>query len=267
MELLQAISNVGLLRNENEDCVLTCTHPENENVKLLVVADGMGGKTQGNISANEAIAQIEEWFYHENVEFLNKIDGVDKKLHENVIKINQFLIKKYGKDVLGTTLTIAVVGEVKTIILNVGDSRAYIYKNKKVWQITEDDSGVWVFYKSGEVEKDDLRFFPTNNYITACVGLNYELCVSRCYIINNDYDMLLLFTDGVTDLLADTNIRSIIDKNKNQNELILSNIIETAVYKDLKLRVPGYLKRKYKGKFTVPLHGRDNASGAIYIKN
>lgn len=265
MELLQAISNVGLLRNENEDCVLTCTHPKNEDIKLLVVADGMGGRTQGNIAANEAIAQIEDWFYHEDAEFLNKIDNLDKKLHEKVININKFLIDKYGKDVLGTTLTIAVVGKNKTMILNVGDSRAYIYKNKKVYQITEDDSGVWVFYKSGEVEKDDLRFFPTNNYITACVGLNYELCVSRCYIINNDYDMLLLFTDGVTDLLADANIKTIIDKNKNES--ILSTIIETAVYKDLKLRVPGYLKRKYKGRFTVPLHGRDNASGAIYIKN
>ena len=36
MELLQAISNVGLLRNENEDCVLTCTHPENENHKEIL---------------------------------------------------------------------------------------------------------------------------------------------------------------------------------------------------------------------------------------
>ena len=134
----------------------------------------------------------------------------------------------------------ALIGREKTLFYNIGDSRGYIYKDKELIQVTEDDSGVWTYYKYGDVDKDDLRFFPTNNFITACVGLSENFCKSRAYIVKNTYDMALLVTDGVTDLLGDN---------------------------DIKLKVPASLKMKYKGRFTVPVHGRDNASGVIYIKD
>lgn len=265
MSILQAISDIGLLRDINEDYAFCSSHPKNPDVRLMVLADGMGGKSQGDVASQEIVAEIEAWFYHEDVGILSEIDGVSAILDKKVQQANKYLIQKYGENFLGTTLTLALIGREKTMFYNIGDSRGYIYRNKELIQITEDDSGVWTYYKYGNVEKDDLRFFPTNNFITACVGLTEGFCKSRAYIVKNDYDMALLLTDGVTDLLGDNDIKKILDK-KRQKE-ILKQIIDTAVNKDLKLKVPASLKKRYKGRFTVPVHGRDNASGVIYIKD
>lgn len=265
METLQAVTDTGRLRKINEDYVFAAFHPKDEDVILLVVADGMGGREQGDVASQEVVADVESWFYNADIDALRKIDYVSGLLDSQVKKTNKYLIDKYGKNYLGTTLTVAIIGRDKTLFYNIGDSRGYIYKEKTLIQITEDDSGVWCFYKDGSVSKDDLRFFPTNNFITACVGLNDELCNSRSYIVANDYQMILLFTDGVTDLLADSSIKKIIESNEDKK--ILSEIIKTAGYKNLKPRVPLRLKRKYKGKFTSPIYGRDNASGVIYIKD
>lgn len=265
METLQTNSDTGRLRKINEDYVFFCRHPKDEKVLLLIVADGMGGREEGDVAAQEVSASVEAWFYQEDIDILRNISGVSETLDKEINKTNKYLIEKYGKNFLGTTLTLAIVGSNTTLFYNIGDSRGYIYKNRELIQVTEDDSGVWSFYKDGSVAKDDLRFFPTNNFITACIGLNEELCVSRSYIVPNNYKMILLFTDGVTDLLGDNDIKKIIEKKKDKD--ILKEIIRVAVYKDLKLHVPSYLKRRYKGDFSVPVHGRDNASGVIYIKD
>lgn len=265
METLQTVSDTGRLRKINEDYAFFCRHPKDESVILLVVADGMGGREQGDVAAQEVVAAVEAWFYQENIEVLRDIGGVSELLDKKIKKTNKYLIDKYGENILGTTLTVAIVGQSKTLFYNIGDSRGYLYKNKSLIQVTEDDSGVWAFYKDKSVSKDDLRFFPTNNFITACVGLNEELCNSRSYIVPNNYKIILLLTDGVTDLLADSDIKKIIDKKKDKD--ILKEIVKVAVHKDLRLRVPMSLKTKYKGNFTVPIHGRDNASGVIYIKD
>ena len=232
METLQTNSDTGRLRKINEDYVFFCRHPKDEKVLLLIVADGMGGREEGDVAAQEVSASVEAWFYQEDIDILRNISGVSETLDKEINKTNKYLIEKYGKNFLGTTLTLAIVGSNTTLFYNIGDSRGYIYKNRELIQVTEDDSGVWSFYKDGSVAKDDLRFFPTNNFITACIGLNEELCVSRSYIVPNNYKMILLFTDGVTDLLGDNDIKKIIEKKKDKD--ILKEIIRVAVYNYLK---------------------------------
>ncbi len=265
MSILQAISDIGLLRDINEDYAFCNSHPKNPEIKFLILADGMGGKSQGDVASQEVVADLEAWFYHEDIGILNEITTVSAILDKRVKEINSYLITKYGENFLGTTLTLAIIGKEKTLFYNIGDSRGYIYKNGELIQVTEDDSGVWEYYKFGGVEKDDLRFFPTNNFITACVGLNEEFCKSKSYVIKNDYDMAMLFSDGVTDILGDKDIRKFLAHKKKDS--ILKSIIHAAVHKDLRLKVPMSLKNKYKGRFTVPVQGRDNASGVIYIKD
>ena len=159
----------------------------------------------------------------------------------------------------------SILGKRKTIVANVGDSRAYIYKNQELTQITEDDSDVWYYHKYADIEKEDLRFFSNNNIINACIGLCEELCRVSISVIDNDYDMLLLLTDGVTDLIKDKKIKKII-KN-NIKEKVLEKIIHEAVYVDQHLSIPARLKKKYLANYIVPFKGRDNATGAIYIKD
>lgn len=264
MEILDTKTDIGLIRDRNEDVVLALKHPRNKNIKLLLAADGMGGKNYGDIAANYVATSVNKWFLNKDIKLLNDTIKCEELLKKYIKKINTNLISKYGEDRLGTTLTLAIVGLKQTLIINIGDSRTYIYKRKKLIQITEDDSDVWDYYKYGGVKKDYLRYFPNNNIISSCIGIGEDYCKISSKIINNDYDIILLFTDGVTDIITDRKILSLIRK-KEKKEL-LHSIINEAVNINQKLSVPLSLKRKYKNKYIVPFNGRDNASGAIYIK-
>ena len=264
MEILDTRTDIGLIRQTNEDATLSIRHPKNKNIKLLIVADGMGGKKDGDIAANYVKDSIKKWFLNKEIKDLNDTEKIEELLKKYIKSLNSNLIKKYGKDTLGTTLTLALVTSKNTLVLNVGDSRCYIYKNKKLIQVTEDDSDVWMYYKYGGVKKDYLRYFINNNIISACVGICDELCKVSSTVIKNDYEVILLLTDGVTDIITDSKIKTLI--RKTPKEYLLSSIINEAVNVDQHLKVPLSLKRKYTANYIVPFKGRDNASGAIYIK-
>lgn len=264
MEILDTKTDIGLIRKTNEDATLSIRHPDNRNIKLLIVADGMGGKKDGDIAANYITDSLNKWFLKKSEKELKDTEKIDLALKKYIKSLNTNLIKKYGKDTLGTTLTLALVTSKNTLVLNVGDSRCYIYKHRKLIQVTEDDSDVWMYHKYGGVKKDYLRYFLNNNIVSACIGICDELCKITSTIIKNDYDMIILLTDGVTDIITDTKIKTLIRKTSKEN--ILPSIINEAVNVDQHLKVPLSLKRKYTANYVVPFKGRDNASGAIYIK-
>ena len=265
MKVLQAETNIGLIRKNNEDIALAISHPKDENIHLLLVADGMGGKEHGEYASLYTAKEIEKWFKSKTPKVLKNLEKVEDQLIELIDKINEAIIRKCGQNVSGTTLSVAIVTKEETVLGNVGDSRIYIYKNKQLIQVSEDDSDVWYYYKYGAVQKDDLRYFYNNNIITACIGLSDDICEVSTQIIENDYDILLLLTDGVTDLITDKKIKKIIHTSKKA--LILKKIIYEAVYIDQNLHIPLRLKRKKLSKYILPFHGRDNASGAILVKD
>ncbi len=265
MELLQTKTDVGLVREHNEDVVIAIKHPKNKNIKLLIAADGMGGKQKGEVASSYVANSIRDWFIKKDIKIFSNINKTEELLSTYIKTLNQNLIKKYGRDVLGTTLVLAIINKNKTLILNVGDSRAYIYKNRNLIQVNEDDSDVWMYHKFGNVKKDHLRFFSNNSIVTACIGICDELCKVTSYVIENDYEYLLLFTDGVTDNITDKKIKSIIQRTDKKD--VLDKIIREAVYIDQHFKIPYVLKKKFLANYVIPFPGRDNASGAIYIKD
>ena len=236
MDLLQTKTDVGLIREQNEDAVAAVKHPKNKNIKLLIAADGMGGREKGEIASNYVCSSLVKWFCNKDIKILNDTDKTEQLLRKYIKTLNTNLIKKYGEDKLGTTLILAIINKRNTLIMNVGDSRGYIYGKRKLVQINEDDSDVWMYYKYGNVKKDHLRFFSNNSIVTACIGICEELCKITSYIIENDYDLLILLTDGVTDNITDKKIKSII--RKNSKEFILGRLITEAVYVDLHFHIP-----------------------------
>lgn len=264
MKIVQKETNVGLIRKNNEDVVIEVKHPKDASIHLLLLADGMGGKDHGELAAKYVAEKIEKWFIKKTPKTFLNLEKVEDDLEKYINKINKEIIKKHGLDEVGTTLSMSIVTKKETLNINIGDSRIYIYKNNRLIQISEDDSDVWYYYKYGVVKKDDLRYFFNNNIITACVGLTEKLCRISSIIINNDYDMLMLFSDGVTDMITDKKIKKIIENTKKRE--ILHSIIDEAVNVDQHLRIPLRLRIKKYSKYVLPFKGRDNASGVIYIK-
>ncbi len=142
MELLETKTDIGLIRNQNEDVVLACKHPKNKNIKLLIAADGMGGRDKGEVAASYVANSLEKWFKKKDVKALNDTEKVEELLRSYIKRLNGDLIAKYGEDKLGTTLILALINKKNTLILNVGDSRGYIYRRRKLIQVNEEDSDV-----------------------------------------------------------------------------------------------------------------------------
>lgn len=260
--VMYTLTDKGRVRSKNEDSVIAISHPESESIKLLAVADGMGGYSNGEYASSYTIERLKEWFNNKKSYELNNIDYLNANLQELIQDINISLHKESRKRLneMGTTLTCAIVTNNKTLVLNIGDSRCYLMKDTNLKQITDDDSTVYEQYEAGKLTKDDLRFHPRNNIVTQ--GLGITSVSPRIKIIDNDsYDKLLLFTDGVTDCLSDDRIKLI--ANTYKKEEILEKIIDEAV--NIEQAKPKNITLP-EGFRVYPTPGKDNATGAILIK-
>ena len=163
----------------------------------------------------------------------------------------------------GSTLVCAIIGRNDTLIANVGDSRAYIAKNGKLMQLSREDTVTQKYFKSGKLpDKEASRFDQKSNILVQSIGMNRNDMEEphTCIIRNNDYDLLLLFSDGVTDCLSDDDIVAVCKKS-NRSELA-KKIVEKAIrhdsivpeeyinYTELNTYIPG---------------GKDNTTAAIYV--
>ena len=260
--VMYTLTDKGRVRSKNEDSVIAISHPKDESIKLLAVADGMGGYSNGEYASSYTIERLKEWFNNRTAFEFNNLNYLNANLQELIQNINISLHKESRKRLneMGTTLTCAIVTNNKTFVLNIGDSRCYLMKDTNLKQITDDDSTVYEQYEAGILTKDDLRFHPRNNIVTQ--GLGITIVSPKTKIIDNDsYDKLLLFTDGVTDCLSDEKIKLI--ANTSSKEEILEKIIDEAV--NIEQAKPKNITLP-EGFRVYPTPGKDNATGAILIK-
>jgi Serine/threonine protein phosphatase len=259
-DLLDSLSDVGLSRGNNEDSVLTIIHPTNPSLKLLAVADGVGGKECGEIASNFAVDTLEKWFLNLSENHINNSAYISRSLLQMIKFINNYLyIVKSYRTGCGTTLTCAIINEKETIIANVGDSRAYIVKDEEMKQVTRDDSLVWYYYELGEISKEEIRFHRNSRLITKSIGPDFNVDPDIIRISNKSYDGIFLFTDGVTDCLSDSKIEHIVTNSKKIN--LAKEIIKEAVYGQPIEKAP------IGKEFYIPKNGKDNASVALYLKS
>jgi len=257
-EILKSKTTVGLVRENNEDFVVTIVSPTNEKIKLLVVCDGIGGYDSGEVASKFAAKSLVNWFV--NFDFTD----IDLEFIHNVIRKKIKEIHNVIKNLLvgaGTTLTAALVCENKTIIANIGDSRTYAIKDSKLIQVTEDDSTLWKKYYENDEDfhKDDLRFLVGNNCIEDCLG-SLGTGNAKTYVIDNDnYEGLLLVSDGVTDIVSDEKM-TLLYKETPKEDFIDQILFESCYGASESF----YGEEDYFFQRTRP--GKDNASAALYLK-
>lgn len=263
--ILQKESHIGLLRDSQEDAVISLVHPENDEIKLLAVADGMGGKQYGDVAANYVLNKFGYWFLEQSLSTLVDVIELKEKLINLVMECNNYFISEYGNNQVGTTLTLALVLKEDTILLHLGDSRCYFYKGGEIKQVTEDDSDVWLYYKYQHVNKEWLRYFSSSNIINNCIGISLNACRPHIYIYPNKcYKTLLLTTDGVTDLITDSKLQQIL---RNVDIFDVSKkIIDEAIFVEQQLFIPSDLQKCPYDHYLVPVRGRDNASVVLFSK-
>lgn len=258
---MNASMRLGNERTNQEDAILLMQHPQNEKFKLMVVADGMGGQSLGEVASHTVTSRIEQWFNSLDASYYTNIKQLETILDNELKKISAEISQKYMQ--AGSTFVGAIVGEEKTLVSNIGDSRAYITKGAKLEQISEDHGITYEMWKSGMIEKkDDIRFHRKSNVIRQYMGMDGQQLKPSFHILDNrEYDAVMLFSDGVTDCLSDEQLYAItLDTDKSK---LAQKIAETALRNDSMVRAglrenPAY-KQMIRG-------GKDNTTAAVYSR-
>lgn len=263
---LFASTNIGKARDNQEDAVLLIKDGKIPNFKIMVVADGMGGEHDGDVASHELVSKVKEWFEQlsdkEKAYYYTNISDIKERLNslinEASIEISEEISGRGG-----TTIVCAIIGKNETLITNVGDSRAYIVRNGKLEQVSTDDASVQILYEEGMIPtKDAMRFHCDSNLITAAVGLEMIENIHSTIISNDDYDMILLFSDGVTDCLSEDEIAVITrysELNKLSNELVKRAL-------DSHSKVPKEVANNNDYYKEID-GGKDNTTVAVYINS
>ena len=200
-------SDVGKKRQLNQDVVYSSELPVGNLPNLFIIADGMGGHKAGDYASRYAVDTIEK----ETLE----------SLEENPEIILQKAISKANKDIrelshqnpdmegMGTTIVAATIYGKYMKVANVGDSRLYIINGKKIKQITRDHSLVEEMVRIGELDRISARNHPNKNIITRAVGVTASVVADFFDVELNEGDVILMCSDGLSNMLEDEEIRMI----------------------------------------------------------
>jgi serine/threonine protein phosphatase PrpC len=209
-----ARSDRGKVRSSNED-----TFIEDIRHKTFLVADGMGGHAAGEIASQIAASTVEEFLKN-----LNSDSEPEELLRQAVEEANtrvyETQMQKPEFRGMGSTLTVLAFSDSRFYIAQVGDSRAYMLRDKTLHQLTRDHSVVWPLYETGILTKEDISRHPQKNLITRSIGTYPQVDVDLQNDAAFEGDIFLLCSDGLTDVLTDRDIeQTLSSRGKNAREL------------------------------------------------
>ena len=215
---LFSITDVGKKREHNEDYIYTSERSVGNLPNLFMVADGMGGHNAGDYASKNAVEKVVEV-----IENYTKETDPENILQKAIDDANTYINKMAKSDShlkgMGTTLVAVTVDieENHVLVANVGDSRMYII-NDFITQITKDHSLVEEMVDRGGIDREAARMHPDKNIITRAVGVKEYVLVDFFDITISEKEMLLLCTDGLTNMLKDNEIRRIIRESADIEE-------------------------------------------------
>ena len=206
------ITDKGRVRPTNQDIYRLEVRSEKESA-LVVVCDGMGGANAGNVASRFAA----DSFVAEAAPALEK-DADETMRHKTMLhaleKANDTVFGLAGRQPefrgMGTTLVGAFVQGREASILNVGDSRAYLFDGETLRQVSEDHSYVEEMRRLGRISAEDARTHPQKNLITRAVGVDASVDGDLFEVELEDTDILLLCSDGLTGMVEDEKIAEVL---------------------------------------------------------
>ncbi len=208
------LTDIGKRRKHNEDYYGFFRLGEDE--FLAIVADGMGGHASGEIASRMAVEIIQEVYAKERAE-QEVLDSLKSAFEVANFSILQKSLEQDQLNGMGTTATVLVIKEDQTFVGHMGDSRAYLFRDAAVNQLTKDHSMVNRMVEQGLLSKEEAEHHPQRNVIYKALGVNrdadLELIGPLPVYLN---DIFLLCSDGLTNLVTDDEMLKIVKKESPQ---------------------------------------------------
>lgn len=213
------LSDCGKTRLRNEDyvgCYIPNSKSElNSAGSLFLVADGVGGAASGRKASKIAVHHILQEYYE------NSITDPGLQLQISVEKANQKLYNlsrnSEEQGTHATTIVAALIHKRKLFVCSVGDSRAYLIRNRNIEQITSDHTLVNHLLEKGIITIEEAKNHPRRNVITRSLGVKDHIPVDRFTRDLQIDDHIFLCSDGVTRYIQDEEMVRIIGTNISES--------------------------------------------------
>ena len=227
---MAGLTDIGLLRKKNEDCI-----GFNQDLGVAVLADGMGGHHSGEIAAHMAVELV--------LEKLENIAGGDKsnsitgsqllEYISNTISYSNTMIHKTSKALksrkgMGTTLVATIIKGTQIYAGYAGDSRLYLFRDKELERITTDHNIVQDLVDRGFYTKEKAKLASIDHVVTRALGNRPDIKVDTLQRDIRDGDLLLLCSDGLSNMLADWLIAETLRERKKRLDDTATKLIELA---------------------------------------
>jgi PPM family protein phosphatase len=209
------LSHPGRKRRRNEDAWVC--HPP-----LFAVADGMGGARGGEIASRVAATALGE-----------PVDGNGEgRVVALIQEANRQVYERAREDSdasgMGTTITVALFENGIVSIGHVGDSRAYLIRDRKVDQLTEDHSLVAELVRTGRLSPEEAETHPQRSVITRAIGTDPDVDVDVFSVEARPGDLFLICSDGLTSMVDDATILDTVEVRRDDLDGVAKELVAEA---------------------------------------
>jgi PPM family protein phosphatase len=255
---IHATSHVGRVRRGNEDNYLLLNITRNrawtskqesgefviesqefeadDNGIVLAVSDGMGGALAGEVASKMAVESVSEKLLHEDVDETLTPEAMDyhliAKLYNATVYAN-YLVHQQGRSDaqfqgMGATFTGLGVTPRGIDIIQVGDSRAYLVRNEKIYQVTKDQSLVQQLIDAQQISAEEAETHTLKNVILQALGAQNEIYPVSARLSPARNDVLLICSDGLSNKVSAASMQQVVTENIDQLEIACAELVKEA---------------------------------------
>jgi PPM family protein phosphatase len=210
-------TDTGKKRRRNEDEYVVAP-------PLFAIADGMGGAQAGELASSLAAGAVRDD---------ERVSGSgERRVAELIQEANRRVYQRSSQDAsasgMGTTMTVALVEDGAVVFGHVGDSRAYLIRDGRLEQLTEDHSLVAELVRSGKLSPEEAGTHPQRSVITRALGTDPDVDVDTFSIPPHAGDLFMLCSDGLTSMVEDGAILEAAEKNRDDLQSAVKALIRAA---------------------------------------
>jgi PPM family protein phosphatase len=255
---IHATSHIGRVRKGNEDNYLllhisnsktwtSSQEPDefivesqqfeiDDNGVILAVSDGMGGALAGEVASKMAVDTVSKQFLSEDLDKTISPEDLTGsligKLYEATVYANHLIHQQGRSDPqfngMGATFTGVGISPAAVDLIQVGDSRAYLVRSGKIYQVTKDQSLVQQLIDAKQISPEEAETHTLKNVILQALGAQNEVFPVAARLVPRRSDILLLCSDGLSNKVGSADMQKIISGNFSSLHLASAELVKLA---------------------------------------
>lgn len=220
-------SNIGKRRASNQDYADYFVNDHQQ--VLFVLCDGVGGNQAGDVASRLTTEFLGEQF---KTQAKLNVNEARDWLGKIIDQANQYIYQESTTSMklegMSTTLVLVLLLEADLFIAHVGDSRAYIFRQGELLQMTEDHSLVNELIRSGEITAEEGQYHPIRNVVTQSIGGTDSVSYEISQLAIKEVETLLLCSDGLTNMVSFDDLQTYFQEEARPLDELAEALIDQA---------------------------------------